>query len=111
MGVLWIILGGTLVVFALAGIWLGGWFFGLALLTKILLTVLVLIILAFVLVTMRIVKMMRACPQPIVAAVDGICAGAGAIVAMASDLRLGTPRAKVEFLFNKVGLAGCDMGA
>jgi len=54
---------------------------------------------------------MRAAPQPIVAAVDGICAGAGAIVAMASDIRIGTPRAKVAFLFNKVGLAGCDMGA
>lgn len=60
MGVLWIILGGTLVVFALAGIWLGGWFFGLALLTKILLTVLVLILVTLVLVTVRIVKMMRA---------------------------------------------------
>jgi enoyl-CoA hydratase/carnithine racemase len=54
---------------------------------------------------------MRACPQPIVAAVDGICAGAGAIVAMASDIRLGAVGAKVAFLFNKVGLAGCDMGA
>jgi enoyl-CoA hydratase/carnithine racemase len=54
---------------------------------------------------------MRACPQPIVAAVDGICAGAGAIVAMASDMRLAATGAKVAFLFNKVGLAGCDMGA
>jgi len=54
---------------------------------------------------------MRACPQPIVAAVDGVCAGAGAIVAMASDLRLGTARSKTAFLFNRVGLAGCDMGA
>jgi enoyl-CoA hydratase/carnithine racemase len=61
--------------------------------------------------TGELVKAMRACPQPIVAAVDGVCAGAGAILAMASDLRLGTPRAKVAFLFNKVGLAGCDMGA
>jgi enoyl-CoA hydratase/carnithine racemase len=66
---------------------------------------------AFTRMTGELVKAMRACPQPIVAAVDGICAGAGAIVAMASDLRLGTPRAKVAFLFNKVGLAGCDMGA
>jgi enoyl-CoA hydratase/carnithine racemase len=54
---------------------------------------------------------MRACPQPIVAAVDGVCAGAGAIVAMASDLRIGTARSKTAFLFNRVGLAGCDMGA
>jgi enoyl-CoA hydratase/carnithine racemase len=61
--------------------------------------------------TGELVKAMRACPQPIVAAIDGICAGAGAILAMASDLRLGTARAKVAFLFNKVGLAGCDMGA
>jgi len=58
-----------------------------------------------------LVKAMRACPQPIVAAVDGVCAGAGAIVAMASDLRLGTARSKTAFLFNRVGLAGCDMGA
>src|SRR4029453_18453644 len=57
------------------------------------------------------VKAMRQCPQPIIAAIDGICAGAGAILAMASDLRFGTARAKVAFLFNKVGLAGCDMGA
>ena len=57
-----------------------------------------------------LVKAMRACPQPIVAAVDGICAGAGAIMAMASDLRIATPEAKVAFLFNRVGLAGCDMG-
>jgi enoyl-CoA hydratase/carnithine racemase len=65
----------------------------------------------FTRMTGELVKAMRACPQPIVTAVDGICAGAGAIVAMASDIRLGTPRAKVAFLFNKVGLAGCDMGA
>ena len=57
------------------------------------------------------VKAMRHCPQPIVAAVDGICAGAGAILAMASDLRVGTPRAKTAFLFTRVGLAGADMGA
>jgi enoyl-CoA hydratase/carnithine racemase len=57
------------------------------------------------------VKAMRACPQPIVAAVDGVCVGAGAILAMASDIRIGTAGAKVAFLFNRVGLAGCDMGA
>ena len=56
-------------------------------------------------------KAMRACPQPIIAAVDGVCAGAGAILAMASDLRIATPEAKTAFLFNRVGLAGCDMGA
>jgi enoyl-CoA hydratase/carnithine racemase len=65
----------------------------------------------FTAMTGELVKAMRACPQPIVAAVDGICAGAGAIIAMASDIRLATPRAKVAFLFNRVGLAGCDMGA
>jgi enoyl-CoA hydratase/carnithine racemase len=54
---------------------------------------------------------MRLCPQPIVAAVDGVCAGAGAILAMASDLRYGTARSKIAFLFTRVGLAGCDMGA
>jgi enoyl-CoA hydratase/carnithine racemase len=58
-----------------------------------------------------VVKAMRACPQPIVSAIDGVCAGAGAIIAMASDLRIGTAGAKVAFLFNRVGLAGCDMGA
>ncbi len=66
---------------------------------------------AFTRMTGELVKAMRACPQPIIAAVEGICAGAGAIVAMASDLRLAAPKAKVAFLFNKVGLAGCDMGA
>jgi enoyl-CoA hydratase/carnithine racemase len=66
---------------------------------------------AFTRMTGELVKAMRAAPQPIVAAVDGICAGAGAIIAMASDICIGTPRAKVAFLFNKVGLAGCDMGA
>jgi enoyl-CoA hydratase/carnithine racemase len=65
----------------------------------------------FTALTGELVKSMRACPQPIIAAVDGIAAGAGAILAMAADLRLGTPRAKVAFLFNRVGLAGCDMGA
>ena len=58
-----------------------------------------------------LVKAMRGCPQPIIAAVDGVCAGAGAIVAMASDLRLATPEARTAFLFTRVGLAGCDMGA
>src|ERR1700737_762794 len=66
---------------------------------------------AFTRMTGDLGKGMRACPQPIVAAVDGICAGAGAIVAMASDIRLAAVGAKVAFLFNKVGLAGCDMGA
>jgi enoyl-CoA hydratase/carnithine racemase len=66
---------------------------------------------AFTRMTGDLVKAMRACPQPIVAAVEGICAGAGAIMAMASDLRLAATGAKVAFLFNKVGLAGCDMGA
>jgi enoyl-CoA hydratase/carnithine racemase len=68
-------------------------------------------LLAFTQMTGNLVKAMRACPQPIIAAVDGVCAGAGAILAMASDLRVGTPDAKVAFLFNRVGLAGCDMGA
>ena len=66
---------------------------------------------AFTRMTGELVKAMRAAPQPIVAAVDGVCAGAGAIVAMASDVRLASTRARVAFLFNKVGLAGCDMGA
>ncbi len=66
---------------------------------------------AFTRMTGELVKAMRAAPQPIIAAVDGICAGAGAIIAMASDIRIGTARAKVAFLFNRVGLAGCDMGA
>jgi enoyl-CoA hydratase/carnithine racemase len=68
-------------------------------------------LLRFTRMTGDLVKAMRACPQPIVAAVDGICAGAGAILAMASDLRVGTARAKVAFLFVRVGLAGADMGA
>ncbi|MDB5998496.1 MAG: Unsaturated acyl-CoA hydratase, partial [Rhizobacter sp.] len=68
-------------------------------------------LLMFTRMTGDLVKAMRACPQPIVAAIDGICAGAGAIVAMASDLRVGTARSKTAFLFNRVGLAGCDMGA
>jgi enoyl-CoA hydratase/carnithine racemase len=68
-------------------------------------------LLAFTRMTGDLVKAMRACPQPIVAAVDGVCAGAGSILAMASDLRYGTARSKVAFLFVRVGLAGADMGA
>ncbi|MCA1241315.1 enoyl-CoA hydratase family protein [Stappia stellulata] len=68
-------------------------------------------LLQFTTMTGELVKAMRACPQPIVAAIDGVCVGAGAIIAMASDLRVGTKKAKVAFLFNRVGLAGCDMGA
>ena len=68
-------------------------------------------LLKFTRMTGEAVKAMRAAPQPIIAAVDGVCAGAGAILAMASDLRVGTAKAKVAFLFNRVGLAGCDMGA
>jgi enoyl-CoA hydratase/carnithine racemase len=68
-------------------------------------------LLAFTRMTGDVVKAMRACPQPVVAAVDGVCAGAGAILAMASDIRFGTARSKTAFLFTRVGLAGCDMGA
>ncbi len=68
-------------------------------------------LLAFTRMTGDVVKAMRACPQVIVAAVDGVCAGAGAILAMAADLRIGTARSKVAFLFTRVGLAGADMGA
>jgi enoyl-CoA hydratase/carnithine racemase len=68
-------------------------------------------LLAFTRMTGDLVKAMRGCPQPIVAAVDGVCAGAGAIIAMVSDLRVGTARSRTSFLFNRVGLAGCDMGA
>jgi len=68
-------------------------------------------LLEFTQMTGNLVKAMRACPQPIVAAIDGICVGAGAILAMASDLRYGTPKSKVAFLFTRVGLGGCDMGA
>lgn len=68
-------------------------------------------LLKFTRMTGDLVKTMRACPQPVIAAIDGICAGAGAIIAMASDLRLGTAETKIAFLFNRVGLAGCDMGA
>jgi enoyl-CoA hydratase/carnithine racemase len=68
-------------------------------------------LLAFTRMTGDLVKAMRACPQPIVAAIDGICAGAGAILALSSDIRFGTARSKTAFLFARVGLAGCDMGA
>lgn len=68
-------------------------------------------LLDFTRLTGELVKAMRAAPQPIIAAVDGVCAGAGAIIAMASDIRIGTANVKVAFLFNRVGLGGCDMGA
>jgi enoyl-CoA hydratase/carnithine racemase len=68
-------------------------------------------LLAFTRMTGDLVLAMRHCPQPIVAAVDGTCAGAGAMVALASDIRFGTAAAKTAFLFVRVGLAGCDMGA
>ena len=68
-------------------------------------------LLTFTRMTGDLVKAMLGCGKPIVAAVDGVCVGAGAIIAMASDLRIATPEAKVAFLFNRVGLAGCDMGA
>jgi enoyl-CoA hydratase/carnithine racemase len=68
-------------------------------------------LLAFTRMTGDLVKAIRACPQPVIAAIDGVCAGAGAIVAMASDLRIATPRAKTAFMFTRVGLAGSDMGA
>jgi len=68
-------------------------------------------LLMFTRMTGDLVKAMRTCPQPIIAAIDGVCAGAGAIIAMSSDMRLGTARSKTAFLFNRVGLAGCDMGA
>jgi len=68
-------------------------------------------LLEFTRMTGDLVKAMRHCPQPVIAAVEGVCAGAGAILAMASDLRYAAPSAKVAFLFVRVGLAGCDMGA
>jgi enoyl-CoA hydratase/carnithine racemase len=68
-------------------------------------------LLAFTRMTGDLVKAIKTCPQPVIAAVDGICAGAGAMMALASDLRLGTPNAKTAFLFSRVGLAGADMGA
>jgi len=68
-------------------------------------------LLEFTRMTADVVKAMRRCPQPVIAAVEGVCAGAGAILAMASDLRYAAPSARVAFLFVRVGLAGCDMGA
>ena len=68
-------------------------------------------LLAFTRMTGDLVKSMRNCPQPIIAAIDGACVGAGAILAMASDMRIGTARSKVAFLFTRVGLSGADMGA
>jgi enoyl-CoA hydratase/carnithine racemase len=68
-------------------------------------------LLGFTRMTGDVVKAMRLCPQPIIAAVDGVCAGAGAILAMAADLRYGTAKSRTAFLFSRVGLAGCDMGA
>jgi enoyl-CoA hydratase/carnithine racemase len=68
-------------------------------------------LLEFTRMTGDLVRAMRACPQIVIAAVDGVCAGAGAIIAMASDIRLATPAARTAFLFTRVGLAGCDMGA
>jgi len=68
-------------------------------------------LLAFTRMTGDLVKAMRHCPQPIIAAIDGVCAGAGAMVALASDFRVATPAARTAFLFTRVGLAGCDMGA
>ena len=67
--------------------------------------------LEFTRMTGDLIKQMRLCPQPIIAAIDGICAGAGAMMALAADMRLGTPQAKTAFLFTRVGLAGADMGA
>ncbi|OYX41041.1 MAG: enoyl-CoA hydratase [Rhodobacterales bacterium 32-67-9] len=68
-------------------------------------------LLAFTRMTGDLVKAIIGCGKPVIAAVDGVCVGAGAIIAMASDLRLATPGAKCAFLFTRVGLAGCDMGA
>ena len=68
-------------------------------------------LLDFTRMTGDLVKAMRACPQPVIAAVDGVSVGAGAIISMASDIRYAAPEAKTAFLFNRVGLAGCDMGA
>jgi enoyl-CoA hydratase/carnithine racemase len=68
-------------------------------------------LLEFTRMTGDLVKAMRACPQPVIAAIDGVCVGAGAMIALFSDMRIGTPAAKTAFLFTRVGLAGCDMGA
>ena len=68
-------------------------------------------LLRFTRMTGDLVKAIKGCRQPVIAAVDGVCVGAGAMIATASDMRIGTPRSKVAFLFTRVGLAGCDMGA
>ena len=68
-------------------------------------------LLAFTRMTGELVKAIKACPQPVIAAIDGVCVGAGAILAMTADMRLATPAAQTAFLFVRVGLAGCDMGA
>jgi enoyl-CoA hydratase/carnithine racemase len=68
-------------------------------------------LLAFTRLTGDLVRAIRHCPRPVIAAVDGVCVGAGAMLALAADIRFGTPAAKVAFLFTRVGLAGCDMGA
>jgi len=68
-------------------------------------------LLAFTRMTGDLIKAMINCGKPVIAAIDGICVGAGAIIAMASDMRIATPQAKCAFLFTRVGLAGCDMGA
>jgi enoyl-CoA hydratase/carnithine racemase len=68
-------------------------------------------LLRFTRMTGDLVKAIRGCPQPVISAIDGVCVGAGAMLATASDIRLGTPRARIGFLFTRVGLAGCDMGA
>ena len=68
-------------------------------------------LLRFTRMTGDLVKAIKGCPQPVIAAIDGVCVGAGAMIATASDLRLGSPRAKVAFLFTRVGLSGADMGA
>jgi enoyl-CoA hydratase/carnithine racemase len=68
-------------------------------------------LLAFTRMTGDLVKAMRACPQPVIAAVDGVCVGAGAMIALSADLRIATPAARTAFLFARVGLGGCDMGA
>jgi len=68
-------------------------------------------LLSFTRMTGDLVKAMRQCPQPVIAAIDGVCAGAGAMLALASDLRLGTAQARISYLFSRVGLAGADMGA
>lgn len=68
-------------------------------------------LLDFTRMTGAVVKALRACPQPVISAIDGVCVGAGAMLALASDLRYGTPNSRTAFLFTRVGLAGCDMGA